>query len=336
VFRVFEAQTADDAWRDVATAFSRGEDVSVQASRKGATHEILHAAISVRDPRQRWAVSRNPAMNIAFALAEVIWIMAGRNDSAFLNYYNNGLPKFCGNGPVYHGAYGHRLRKRFNIDQIVRAYESLQKNPESRQVVMQIWDSTVDLPTPDGRPSSEDVPCNVVAMLKVRNQMLEWTQIMRSNDIFRGLPYNFVQFTALQEIIAGWLGLSVGTYNHISDSLHVYEHDLENIKSSLPVTTEANSDSLALTKAEFDLVFPELESAANAVTNAQISAESLADKSIKCVLPEAYRNILCILCAEGVRRRKQEMHIDRIMAHCTNPTYKQLYSRWFSRFHDAS
>ena len=45
---------------------------------------------------------------------------------------------------------------------------------------------------------------------------------MRSNDIVFGLPYNFLQFTFLQEIIAGWLNVDVGEYMHISDSLHMY------------------------------------------------------------------------------------------------------------------
>ena len=131
--------------------FAGDEGVSVQVSRNGPTREILHALISVSDPRQRWVVSRNPPMNIAFALAEIVWIMTGRDDSAFLNYFNRELPKYCGNCPNYHGAYGYRLRKRFKIDQLERAYQALSKNPESRQVVLQIWDSTIDLPSADGR-----------------------------------------------------------------------------------------------------------------------------------------------------------------------------------------
>lgn len=334
MFRVFEADSASEAWQNVATALAAEDGFSLQTSRKGATREILHAAISVSDPRQRWAVSRTPVMNIAFALAEVIWIMAGRNDSAFLNYYNSELPKYCGTGSTYHGAYGHRLRKRFHLDQIARAFEALRTNPDTRQVVLQIWDSAVDLPGADGKPASEDVPCNIVAMLKVRNQRLEWTQIMRSNDIFRGLPYNFVQFTTIQEIIAGWLGVSVGTYNHISDSLHAYDSDLAKFKSTQTAVAENNPDSLALSKNEFDLVFAELEKGASSVTDQNVSADSLANMVANCRLPEAYRNILCVLSAEGVRRRKQEEHLDRIMTRCTNPVFAQLYSRWVSRLQE--
>ena len=80
----------------------------------------------------------------------------------------------------------------------------------------------VDLPDLDGSPANEDIPCNVLAMLKVRDGALHWTQVMRSNDLFLGLPYNIVQFTMLQEVLAGWLGVRVGPYNVVIDSLHVY------------------------------------------------------------------------------------------------------------------
>jgi thymidylate synthase len=276
--------------------------------------------------------SRNPPINVAFALADVIWIMAGRNDSAFLNYFNRGLPKYCGTGPTYHGAYGHRLRRRLSIDQLERAYQSLTKNPESRQVVLQIWDSTVDLPAPDGQPSAEDVPCNIAAMLKVRDGALEWTQVMRSNDVFRGLPYNLIQFTTMQEIVAGWLDVKLCSYHHLSDSLHLYDRDLSNLEALEPTMAVENQESLALSKSEFDLVLQELEQRSEAITNDNTSSNTLVEMIRTCDLPTPYRNILCVLCAEGARRREASDCVDGIMACCTNAVYQQLFTRWFSRF----
>lgn len=78
-------------------------------------------------------------MNPAFAIAELVWIVSGRNDSAMLNYFNPILPRYAGRGHIYHGAYGHRMRKMFALDQLVRAYQVLSKKPESRQVTLQIW-----------------------------------------------------------------------------------------------------------------------------------------------------------------------------------------------------
>ncbi len=332
MFRVFEGRTADEAWRDVVRAIRAGDGVSSQASRNGSTREILHVGISVRDPRQRWVSSRNPPINLAFALAEVVWIMAGRNDSAFLNYFNRGLPKYCGTGPTYHGAYGHRLRKHLGIDQLERAYQALSKNPESRQVVLQIWDSTVDLPATDGKPSAEDVPCNIAAMLKVRDGALEWTQIMRSNDVFRGLPYNLVQFTTMQEIMAGWLDLKVGSYHHMSDSLHLYDRDADQIEASGPTLAIDNQDSLALPKSEFDPVIAGLERRSNAIIDPEVDSRMLVEMLRKSDLPLPYRNILCVLCAEGARRRDSKDCMGEIMASCTNAAYQQLFTRWLSRF----
>ena len=219
----FQGQSADNVWQQAAEAFRRSDGVRSQNSRGGPTREILHVVISIADPRQRWVVSREPPLNIAFVLAEVVWIMTGRRDLAFLEYWNSRYRDFVGPGPELHGAYGYRLRSHLGIDQLERAFQVLVHDPDTRQVVLQIWDSRIDLPAPDGTPANRDVPCNIAAMPKLRDGKLEWLQVIRSNDMFLGVPHNFVQFTSMQEILAGWLGVECGSYTQISDSLHVYD-----------------------------------------------------------------------------------------------------------------
>lgn len=102
------------------------------------------------------------------------------------------MEKFAGKGENYHGAYGKRIRSHFGFEQIEKTYEALQSIPESRQVVMQIYDARVDFPINNGTPQDEDIPCNICSLLKVRNGKLEWSQIMRSNDVLLGMPYDFV------------------------------------------------------------------------------------------------------------------------------------------------
>lgn len=330
MFKVFEGVTADEVWGKVASSF-RGGGGTVQSSRAGQTYEILHSAMSISDPIQRWVTSRQPPINIAFAVAEVVWIMTGRNDSAFLNYFNKQLPKYAGYCATYHGAYGHRLRHHLGVDQLERAYQVLRIKPNSRQVVLQIWDGRSDLPNSSGEEASPDIPCNVVSILKVRSGKLEWMQILRSNDLYRGLPYNLVQFTTLQEIVAGWLGLEVGEYNQISNSLHVYESDLEYISSSSPNHHAVNVDSLAFPKEESDEYFNELAHNIETIINQMVPANELLSIVHKSNLPQAFRNMLAILCAEGVRRRSQQDVLSDVMNECTNPVYNYLYERWLSR-----
>jgi thymidylate synthase len=330
MFRVFEGQTADAVWCEIADAFRNGEGTE-QPSRVGEMREILHSAMSISSPTQRWITSRVPPINIAFALAEVVWILTGRNDSKFLNYFNSQLPKFAGEGPTYHGAYGRRLRSHLGIDQLQRAYEVLSRKPSSRQVVLQIWDSRIDMPASSGEEASVDVPCNVASILKVRNGRLHWMQIMRSNDVFRGLPYNIVQFTTLQEVVAGWLRLELGDYNQISNSLHVYERDLDKVYNSRPKPSAANTDSLAFPKEASDQHFETLATSIETIIDETEPGSRVIRILQESNLPTSLLNMLCVLCAEGVRRRARPELINDIMVQCVNPAYQSLYENWLLR-----
>ena len=44
--------------------------------------------------------------------------------------------------------------------------------------------------------------------------------------------------------------------------------------------------------------------------------------------PKAYRNIAVVLTAEALRRRGLTDAASRTMSRCTNPAYRQLWSRW--------
>lgn len=236
--RYFAGQGADIVWQEVATELMNRPDYT-PSGRNGNTREILPCILRIYDPSRRWILSRRPPYNPAYGLVEFIWLITGNDESRVLNYWNPGLPKYSGDGERFHGAYGFRLRREFGLDQIKRAFDVLGHSPETRQAILQIWKPEIDMPRGDGTSVSQDIPCNVMSMLKIRDGRLHWTQIMRSNDIMRGLPYNIIQFTMLQELMAGWLGCGVGEYFHLSDSLHVYERDaqvftIHPVKSTIP------------------------------------------------------------------------------------------------------
>lgn len=325
----FEGENADEVWRLAA------EQLSLQkperASRGGMTRELLHCQFHLRNPRQRWILSRLPSMNPAFAIAEIVWILLGRNDSAFVNYWNPILPKFAGNGTSYHGAYGHRLRHAHGIDQIHRAYQALSANPNSRQVVLHIWSAHLDLPCSDGTPQDKDIPCNICSLLKIKDGRLEWFQVMRSNDLFRGTPHNFVQFTTLQEILAGWLSLEVGSYVQLSDSLHIYENDSEfYISKARPAII--NTDNLALPKTEFDRALKLVGNSMDELRRPELSRERFLDLVIKRNdLPQAWHNLLRITAADAARRRKWSDCVAIVIAECDNPVLAYLWNGWIER-----
>lgn len=325
----FRGATADAAWRHAALALVQGGDgVRTRASRMGDVRELLHVSVVVDDPTDRCVTSRTPPINLAFALAEVIWILLGRDDLRLPTYFNSGYPRFVGTAPRVHGAYGYRLRRHLGVDQLRRAALALRENPDSRQVVLQLWDGRVDLPDEAGRPASPDVPCNLVSMLKVRDGVLDWTQVMRSNDVFRGLPYNLIQFTSLQELIAGWAGVAPGRYIHVADSLHAYRADLEVFAVGPAAPPTQTRDPLKIPLDAFDSVAAELDRRVDAITENAASPDAVAATADWPDAPRSIQNILRVLGAYSLRKRRATRAADELMSSCSNQAYCQLWRLW--------
>lgn len=202
-------------------------------SRNGEVKELLDFKTILTDPYKRCVgvVGRN--MNVFFCLAEAMWIVTGRKDVEFLTLFNSRMADYSDDGKVFHAPYGFRLRHwgirsednfeasglnaAAGYDQVLDAIKLLTENPNSRQVVMSIWNPSFDLGY-----KTKDLPCNDIVMLKIRNGKLITTIANRSNDLHWGLPTNIFQFSFLTEVMALCLGIELGTQTHNSQSLHLY------------------------------------------------------------------------------------------------------------------
>lgn len=134
-----------------------------------------------------------------------------KNVSAFQNYTDGG---------IFHGAYGIRVYGKLKL-----IVDLLKKDPDSRQAVLTMYNSTQDL-----NVNSRDVPCTLSIQFLIRNNKLCARTTMRSNDVWLGLPYDLIQFCALQGAIAKSLNLEMGWYAHSVGSLHLYEQHFDNVK----------------------------------------------------------------------------------------------------------
>lgn len=295
---LLDAVSADQLWRKAVELVR--EKGAVQPSREGETLEILHVCSTLKDPRQRVVFAR--PINPAFAIAELVWILSGRRNLGFLTSWNTRMAKYSDDGSTLDGAYGYRLRRFQGLDQIELAYRALKKTPHSRQVVLQIWDCTRDMPNPI--PRSKDIPCNLASHLMLRTGSLEWLQMMRSNDLWLGLPYNLIQFTTLQEIMSGWLGVEPGSYNHVSDSLHVYKRDwadLEKVQVRA-VRPPTNSSDLRLSHARWKGLLPRLVKMCVDLARCRNVADVKSVLRRLGDLPAPYFEWAWVLGAEALRR----------------------------------
>lgn len=220
-----------------------------ETCRDGNVKEILDFKTIIKNPYRRVVGGYNRNINPFFLLAEAMWIFTGRKDVKFLSMFNKNMEKFSDDGKVFHAPYGFRLRHwgvrsedKFceenlhaaqGYDQITDAIRIFDNNPNTRQVVLSIWNPDLDLGT-----KTKDIPCNDIIMMKIRNGKLITTIQNRSNDLHWGLPTNIFQFSFITEIISACLGIELGTQTHNSQSLHIY--DWNNITDVMYNSNESN------------------------------------------------------------------------------------------------
>lgn len=251
----------NDAFNSMIESINNGRIETIKtASKNGPVLQIPEpVTITYLNPRQRVLFNPGRDCNPFFHLYESLWMLAGRNDVAPLKTYASKIDQFSDDGVTFNGAYGYRWRhheeeffgmdtettwKRNSLNQLNIIINHLKRKPESRRVVLQMWNVEDDLLKID---SSKDVCCNTAIYFSIRTtkelndrynnledaaangfedqhvKVLDMTVTNRSNDIVWGMfGANAVHFSFLQEYVACALGIEVGYYHQFSNNAHIY------------------------------------------------------------------------------------------------------------------
>lgn len=196
-----------------------------QESRNGPVVVFPYPAATVYQyPCERVIFHEKRNANPFFHLYEALWMLAGKRDVKSVAHYVKRMADYSDDGKNFHGAYGYRWRHHFKVDQVSEAIKALNNNPLDRRVVIQMWDSRVDL----GK-EGKDFPCNTQLTLRINPRgQLDMMVSNRSNDMIMGAyGANAVHFSFLQEYIAMAIGKPVGRYWQVSANLHAYKVDLD-------------------------------------------------------------------------------------------------------------
>lgn len=174
-------------------------------------------------PRERVLFSPVRDANPFFHLMESLWMLAGRNDLFFPQFFNTKFNDYSDDGKTVHGAYGHRWVNTGTLNQLRALGSELRRDPTSRRCVLQMWDMRRDLHKAIGEAQGKDVPCNTHAYFLVNNGNLDMTVCCRSNDIVWGAyGANAVHMSVMMEYVAAIVGIPVGTYRQVSNNYHAY------------------------------------------------------------------------------------------------------------------
>lgn len=232
--------------RNVNDAYQRGmrrllqEGVEEQ-SRAGPVIVVPHPVVNVYNhPRERVLFDAQRDANPFFHIVEAVWMIAGRRDATLLDrFVGDFSSRFAEDNGDAHGAYGYRWRLHFAadeygtgyVDQLIECGRLLRENPESRQVVMAMWDPAVDLGA-----KKRDIPCNDLVMFRAvpdadgYRYSLDMSIMARSHDaVWGAYGANMVHMTVMHEVVAALANMDVGVYRHFSNNFHVYKSILPKV-----------------------------------------------------------------------------------------------------------
>ena len=112
------------------------------------------------------------------------------------------------------------------IDQITTIIGDIQKNPDSRRLVVSAWN-------PGELHLMALAPCHALFQFYVQDGELSCQLYQRSADLFLGVPFNIASYALLTLMVAQVCGLKPGTFVHTFGDLHLYANHLDQARLQL-------------------------------------------------------------------------------------------------------
>jgi thymidylate synthase len=227
---VYESFT--DCYLDLAQQVYNNPDF--ESSPRGmAVREKLACKFTITNPLDRLPYVPVRKFSATYVIAELLWYLSAEDRTEWISNYSSFWNSISDDGTTANSAYGARIFKPHpriaggTFSQWDYVKEELRKDADSRRAVVHIrspWDSV---------KAKLDVPCTLSLQFFIRDGSLHLVAHMRSSDLILGIAYDVPAFTLMQELMARELGVKMGTYTHVSNSLHIYERHFEMVEGMI-------------------------------------------------------------------------------------------------------
>ena len=197
----------------------------LQADKVGETRELRNTFIEIENPTlHKICFPKRKQISLSYAQHELEWYWSADNSCKTIGQYASMWNRISDDGVSSNSAYGYILHKKHNKDQLQEVIQELTRNKNSRKAVLILCDPTID------KLKTKDLQCTIAIQFLVRDDQLEETVYMRSNDVYFGFPYDYIYFVSIGQYISSKLNLKFSKYIHNATSMHMYDKDVDKFK----------------------------------------------------------------------------------------------------------
>lgn len=241
--RVYKGKSFADVYKASLTDLMQSPEYSV-SPRGFKINEIMNAVHIVEDPSLCLYKNAKRGSQLKYIAAETVYYFSGRRDLNFIKKYAPFWEQIANEDLTVNSAYGNLIfteENRFGMTQWMWAFQSLVKDRDTRQAIILFNKPEYQY------PGNKDVICTLNGIFNIRDNKLNFTIQMRSNDAILGTPTDFAFFCLLQMQMlkllqeAAYPKLELGTFTHIANSYHVYEKHFDLINDMLLSGFESSS-----------------------------------------------------------------------------------------------
>jgi len=167
-------------------------------------------------------------LKLDYIKAETLWYLRGDPYDLSILKYSNIWKNIVLRGRL-NSNYGLYFFRKGGLNWVV---SQLGMDKDSRRACITLLDES------HLEPDQLDVPCTSYINFRIRENALNMSVHMRSQDAIYGMANDAPAFSFLHEMVYCYLlrkypDLTLGTYHHTSDSFHVYERHFEMLEKIL-------------------------------------------------------------------------------------------------------
>jgi len=184
------------------------------------------------DLRESFPLLTTKKLHLRSIIYELLWFLRGDTNIRWLQenkvtIWDEWADENGDLGPVY----GKQWRSWAGpdgqtTDQIAKVVEDIQKNPDSRRLIVNAW-NVAEI----GRMAL--APCHCLFQFYVKDGELSCQLYQRSADLFLGVPFNIASYALLTMMMAQVCGLKPGDFIHTFGDLHLYANHLDQAREQL-------------------------------------------------------------------------------------------------------